>query len=1016
MSVRYSIDSAAYRNGLLYGWGWYLHETAPAKSIFFVLENTSGDITRLQCGIDRTRPDVAHAFPKVPHANYSGIIFQGKIPENFDGTAKFEVELHNGETLELPVPGFPQKYTGEGFEPRLVGGQISRGWRHFRAGRWSHIKSRLNKFGIDASRKFLQTTGKLELLKGHPLVLIIDHQLGGGANKFSADKLAVLQKQGQATALLIFNLPTLQFELTHDRNGVTNREVFSELDSALAILAESNITEISINDLVSYPEPESILSWVRSIKGKNKKTKLSFYLHDFFAVCPTWTLINAEGVFCQLPSPEICRKCLTSMPVYFPNFIQANDIAKWRLPWLEFIDACDQIVAFSQSTLDLYGRAFPDSNGLKNALVQPHALHEPPLAKVEARVEGTLVIVIIGNISVQKGARIVKEMARIITRKKLDARIVVLGTLDEMEPAACLKVTGPYQSYKLPELMRQHRVSVCLLPSICPETFSYATSEIMEMQLPLAVFNLGAPAERVRNYSHGVIIDTPTAEAALDAIFKLREHRQKPALNTKAPTKTKYAKTVVYTSAALNYLPKVRKLFASVRKYHPEFELVLALADRLPEGMDFSKEPLDRVISVEQLDIPDRTRWIFFHSLVELATAIKPFVMISLLKEQENRRVIYLDPDIVLFSRIDDIVAVLDRANIALTPHQTEPENTLPAIEDNEICSLRHGIYNLGFVAVRNTPESLRFAEWWAHRVYHYCVADIPRGLFTDQRWIDFATVFFNGVHILKSPRFNVATWNLTTRNLAISEKGTYTVNGENLGFYHFTGFDSGAHRVMATKNAPENEAVKSLVDWYTEQTKFDVLDPISHQTWGFANYSDGTPILLAHRRYYRVREDLQAAFFDPFEADDEQEFSIKSWMINQGPLECPDLFVFASDSVPEVLEDMGSLVSADDDSSETENTEAPVEAKVLPVPELPVEVRLQPADEAPVIETEIDCEKLPENKRQPLVPKHGIHRMLSGIAQFYLFEDYRNEITGNLRAVRQEKGLFGLLAYIFKF
>ena len=29
-------------------------------------------------------------------------------------------------------------------------------------------------------------------------------------------------------------------------------------------------------------------------------------------------------------------------------------------------------------------------------------------------------------------------------------------------------------------------------------------------------------------------------------------------------------KTVAFTSAATNYLPKVRKLFASIRQHHPE--------------------------------------------------------------------------------------------------------------------------------------------------------------------------------------------------------------------------------------------------------------------------------------------------------------------------------------------------------------------------------------------------------------------------------------------------------------
>ncbi len=37
--------------------------------------------------------------------------------------------------------------------------------------------------------------------------------------------------------------------------------------------------------------------------------------------------------------------------------------------------------------------------------------------------------------------------------------------------------------------------------------------------------------------------------------------------------------------------------------------------------------------------------------------------------------VLYFDPDMVLFSRVDDILATLETANLALTPHQTKPEH-----------------------------------------------------------------------------------------------------------------------------------------------------------------------------------------------------------------------------------------------------------------------------------------------------------------------------------------------------
>ncbi len=342
----------------------------------------------------------------------------------------------------------------------------------------------------------------------------------------------------------------------------------------------------------------------------------------------------------------------------------------------------------------------------------------------------------------------------------------------------------------------------------------------------------------------------------------------------------------VFTSAAFNYIPKVRMLFQSLRQHHPEWRLHLALADEMRPNVDLSQEPFDEVWVASDLGIPDWRGWAFCHSIVELATAIKPFMLARLLKLPNCQKVIYLDPDTVAFSRLDDIIKLLDHANIVLTPHQTQPEQTLAAVMDNEICSLKHGIYNLGFIAVAATDIGHEFAEWWSRRVYHFCRADIPNGLFTDQRWIDLVPAFFEGVAITRSSRHNVATWNLTTRKLSLSASGNYIVDGEPLGFYHFTGFDSGAHRIMAAKNAGNNRAVNQLVNWYSQQTENLAHEPLTQEPWAYGTYTDGTPISKAQRLVYRERIDLQGTFPDPFDAN-----TYLAWWNTQGRIEFPDLF-----------------------------------------------------------------------------------------------------------------------------
>jgi hypothetical protein len=344
-----------------------------------------------------------------------------------------------------------------------------------------------------------------------------------------------------------------------------------------------------------------------------------------------------------------------------------------------------------------------------------------------------------------------------------------------------------------------------------------------------------------------------------------------------------------FTSAAVNYLPKVRMLCHSIKRHHPEFRVVLALGDSMPDWLDLSREQFDEVITPAGLGIKNVKSWVFRHTIVELCTAVKPFALSRLMERDDCEAVVYFDPDMVLFSRLDDLLADLGQANIALTPHQTVPESDPEAIIDNEICSLKHGIYNLGFIAVRKSDESKRFAQWWSDRLYHFCRADIKEGLFTDQRWIDFAPVFFEGVKILKSPRFNVATWNLTTRKFAGDVKTGFFVNGLPLGFYHFTGFDSGDHKIMAHKNAPGNLSVQELISWYESETNSPEYATPQRSDWAFGFFSDGTTILPQHRQIYRNRLDLQRAFPDPFEISPQGE-CYYNWLTTCGIREYPDL------------------------------------------------------------------------------------------------------------------------------
>ena len=242
-----------------------------------------------------------------------------------------------------------------------------------------------------------------------------------------------------------------------------------------------------------------------------------------------------------------------------------------------------------------------------------------------------------------------------------------------------------------------------------------------------------------------------------------------------------------FTSATFAYLDRVRVLVETLRRWQPNWTFWLCLPDEEPTGFrfDLAQEPIDCLMRLADLGIPNLNQWIFDHEIVELCTAVKGPMLCHLL-ESGARKVIYLDPDIAVFDELREIESLLDGHDVILTPHVVEPEKDRNGILDNEIGSLKHGTYNLGFLAVANSPGGLRFARWWRDRLIDFCFDDISNGLFTDQRWCDLAPALFPGVHVLRDPGYNVASWNLSQRPISIDEQGTIHAAGSRLRFFSF--------------------------------------------------------------------------------------------------------------------------------------------------------------------------------------------------------------------------------------
>ena len=337
----------------------------------------------------------------------------------------------------------------------------------------------------------------------------------------------------------------------------------------------------------------------------------------------------------------------------------------------------------------------------------------------------------------------------------------------------------------------------------------------------------------------------------------------------------------LFTSITANYLPKARVLAHSAKRQGLNIRFHVVLCDDYPKEEERQAEPFDSIIDVRELPFPDLEPWLFGHTVVEMCTAVKAMGFLEIARRFNAEKIFFFDPDMVILGGLEILIERLNRHSILLTPHQTQPEQSMDAVIDNEIGSLKYGVFNLGFLGVRTSNEGLRFLNWWAERLRYFCHDDIAGGLFTDQRWIDLAPAFFEDIEILREPIYNVATWNLTHRRAGGSLEHGITINDRPLSFYHFSGFDGGAQEVMLKKYAAKDSVLFEFRRWYVAECQRMGQEQLGSLLCRYHSFDNGEPITRMQRILYRSRLDLRQTFPHPFQTADHSYYR---WYQLNGP------------------------------------------------------------------------------------------------------------------------------------
>ncbi|APV50797.1 hypothetical protein BWI17_14540 [Betaproteobacteria bacterium GR16-43] len=300
------------------------------------------------------------------------------------------------------------------------------------------------------------------------------------------------------------------------------------------------------------------------------------------------------------------------------------------------------------------------------------------------------------------------------------------------------------------------------------------------------------------------------------------------------------------TIASKNYFALASTLAASYLHHHPDHDFIIVLVDRadgyVPAKLDCGAE----VIELARFAIPDIGRFIYRYTVMELNTAVKPFVLADLFERRGYETLLYLDPDIWVHRPLEAIHAALGEAAIVLTPHIRRPygDDKLPS----DLTILQSGTYNLGFIGLRAGESARRLLEWWSAKLHRDCVVDIPNGLFVDQKWIDLVPGLFPDHRVIHDPTCNIAYWNLHDRKLTMEGKHWF-VDGQPLTFFHFSGFSPFAPHVLSKHQNRHTlariPALKALTDAYAAALMAAGYGESHAWPYAFATLANGVKLPL---------------------------------------------------------------------------------------------------------------------------------------------------------------------------
>ncbi|WP_316826670.1 glycosyltransferase [Pedobacter miscanthi] len=246
--------------------------------------------------------------------------------------------------------------------------------------------------------------------------------------------------------------------------------------------------------------------------------------------------------------------------------------------------------------------------------------------------------------------------------------------------------------------------------------------------------------------------------------------------------------TLFFTVATINYLPFAVSLLDSAKKYHPDFEFCICLADYITDDEIERNELMNKypIVQLHELGADEFDFITQNYNPMQLANCSKVLFAKYFLEQVHINQVIFCDSDTFFFGPLPK--STVNDHEIILSPHFTQPPSIDMKRQELEV--LNAGLYNGGFFKLRKSAQAFRYIDWLRERSVKDCIYDFKRGYYGEQLWLNLVPLYFKDTFIERNEGVNVAYWNLHEREISEVNGSFFVNNTTPLSFFHYSGWD----------------------------------------------------------------------------------------------------------------------------------------------------------------------------------------------------------------------------------